>query len=108
MGTKSKVYQLQYLTDGAISVIADLPNITHQLTIELKNIQADLQEIDACGYEPDKRLQESMADFARKLRKLYNIWESLDDILLESCDSCGWKYQANKDGSIFILGDAFD
>jgi len=105
MGTTSKVYQMQYLTDRAISVITELPTLLHELTIELKNIQADLQEIDSCGYEPDRRLQCTMSDYAAKLRKLYHKWEALDDILLETVDCCQWKYQANKDGSTYIIGD---
>jgi hypothetical protein len=105
MGTTSKVYQMQYLTDQALSVITELPTLLHELTIELKNIQADLQEIDSCGYEPDRRLQITMNDYAAMLRKLHNKWEALDDILLETTDACGWTYQANSNNSIYILGD---
>lgn len=105
--TTSKVYQLQYLTEQAVKVIAELPIKTHELTIALKDIQADLQEIDACGYEPDRRLQDSMAEYARVLRQIYRIWEALDDILLESTDTCGWKYHVNQDGSVFVTGRSF-
>jgi hypothetical protein len=108
VGTTSKVYQLQYLTEQAVKVITELPVKTHELTIALKDIQADLQEIDACGYEPDRRLQDTVCEYARLLRQLYRIWYTLNDVLIETTDSCGWEYIVNTDGSVFVMGEAAD
>jgi hypothetical protein len=74
------IYQIEKLPD----------EIMHAMEIT-KDMQADVRELESCGYGPDQRFQETFQEYVDKLAKIEFIIHECQSFQADIAEACHWQ-----------------